>query len=153
MGQHQRLALAAADWAVGLPPSAGNPDTTTPCVPFNQAREPIAIWLTLVATHTKVSGIQDLGGQTGYLASPGPQITGAGYLLAQAMTRLPTDRVTQILDRVWSLWTGVHSTDAQLAAALGIPLPAVPTLTPTPSPGLRVSAPLPGTPTPQVCTS
>ena len=148
-----QLALTAADWAVGLPPSAGNPVTATPCVPFNQAREPIAIWLTLVATQAKVRGIQDLGGGTRYLASSGPQITGAGYLLAQAMTRLPTDKVTQVLDRNWSVWTDWHSTDAQLAAALGIPLPAVPTLNPTPAPGLRVSPPLPGTPTPQVCTA
>jgi hypothetical protein len=148
-----QLALAAADWAVGLAPSAGNPDTATPCVPFNQAREPIAIWMTLEATHAKVKGIQDLGGGTGYLASPGPQITGAGYLLAEAMTRLPVTKVAQVLDRNWSAWTDWHSTDAQLAAALGIPLPAVPTLNPTPAPGMRISAPLPGTPTPQVCTT
>jgi hypothetical protein len=147
-----QLALAAADWAVGLPPSAGNPDTATPCVPFNQAREPVAVWMTLEATHTKVNGIQDLGGGRNYLAAPGPQITGAGYLLAQAMTRLPADKVTQILDRNWTTWTDWHTTDAQLAAALGIPLPAVPTLNPTPGPGMRVSPPLPGSPTPQVCT-
>ncbi len=147
-----QLALAAADWAVGLPPSAGNLDTATPCVPFNQAREPIAIWMTLEATHTKVKGIQDLGGGPGYLAAPGPQITGAGYLLAQAMTRLPASKVTEVLGRNWTAWTNAHATDAQLAAALGIPLPAEPTLNPTPGPGMRVSPPLPGTPAPQVCT-
>jgi hypothetical protein len=148
-----QLALAAADWTVGLPPSTGNPDAATPCVPFNQAREAIAIWLTLVTTHTKVGGIQDLGGGRSYLASPGPQITGAGYLLAQAMTSLPTDKVTQVLDENWSLWTDWHSPDAQLAAALGIPLPAVPSRTPTPAPGLRILSPPPGTPAPGVCTS
>jgi hypothetical protein len=149
---HLQLALAAADWAVGLPPSTGTLDTATPCGPFNQAREPIAIWMTLEATHTKVKGIQDLGGGQTYLAAPGPQITGAGYLLAQAMTRLPADQVTQILDRNWTAWTDWHTTDAQLAAALGIPLPTVPTLNPTPEPGMRVSPPLPGAPTPQTCT-
>ena len=148
-----QLALAAADWAVGLPPSAGSLGTATPCLPFNQAREPIAIWMTLEATHTKVKGIQDLGGGRSYLAAPGPQITGAGYLLAQAMTRLPVDKVTQILDRNWTTWTDWHTTDAQLAAALGIPLPAVPTLNPSPASGMKVSPPLPGTPTPRVCTT
>jgi hypothetical protein len=148
-----QLTLAAADWAVGLPPSAGNLNTATPCMPFNQAREPIAIWMTLEATHTKVKGIQDLaGGRRSYLAAPGPQITGAGYLLAQPMGRLPVDKVTQILDRNWTTWTDPHITDAQLAAALGIPLPAAPTLNPAPGPGMKVSPPLPGAPTPQVCT-
>lgn len=147
-----QLALAAADWAVGLPPSAGNLDTARPCVPFNQAREPIAIWMALEATHTKARGIQDLSDVPGYLAAAGPQVTGAGYLLAQAMTRLPADKVTQILDRDWTTWIDWHTTDAHLAAALGIPLPAVPTLNPTPGPGMRVSSPPPGTPPPEVCT-
>jgi hypothetical protein len=145
-----QLALAAADWAVGLPPSAGL-DTTTPCVPFNQAREPIAIWMALEATHTKVKGIQDLGGGRSYLAAPGPQITGAGYLLAQAMTRLPGNQVTQIVNRDWTTWTDWRTTDAQLAGALSIPLPAVPTINPTPGPGMRVSNPPPGTATSQEC--
>jgi hypothetical protein len=121
-------------------------------MPFNQAREPIAIWMTLEATHTKVHGIQVLGGGRSYLAASGPHITGAGYLLAQGMTTLPADKVTQILDRNWTTFTDWHTTDAQLAAALDIPLPAVPTLNPTPGPGMRLSPPLPGTPTPQVCT-
>jgi hypothetical protein len=149
-----QLALAAADWAVGLPPSAGSLNTATPCMPFNQAREPIAIWMTLEATHTQVKGIQDLGGEgRSYLAAPGPEITGAGYLLAQAMTRLSVDKVTQIIDRNWTTWTDPHTTDAQLASALGIPLPAVPTLNPEPGPGMKVSPPVPGTATPQVCTA
>jgi hypothetical protein len=148
-----QLALAASDWAVGLPASASNPNTpATPCVPFNQAREPIAIWIALEATHAKVKGIQDLGGDgIGYLAATGPQVTGAGYLLAQAMTKLPVDKVTHLLDRQWSTLTDGHTTDAELAAALGIPLPAVPTLNPTPGPRMRISSALPAAPTPQVC--
>lgn len=147
-----QLALAAADWAVGLPPSAGALATTTPCVPFNQAREPVAIWITLEATHTKVTGVQDLGDGPGYLSAPGPEITGAGYLLAQAMTKLPADKVTRVVDQRWSTWTNPHSTDAQLAAALGIALPATPTLVPTPGPRMKVSTAPGAAPTPRVCT-
>lgn len=155
-----QLALAAADWAVGLPPSArgrhyadagfGAPEATTPCVPFNQAREPIAIWIALEATRAHVRGIQDLGDGPGYLAAPGPQITGAGYLLAKAMTKLPVVKVTQVIDQRWSTWINPRTMDAQLAAALDISLPATPSLTPVPGPGMNVGT-APGAPAAQIC--
>lgn len=149
---HLQLALATADWAVGLPPSTGNVDIAPPCAPVNQAREPIAIWITLEATHSKAKGVRAVAGGPAYLAAPGPQITDTGYLLAQAMTRLPAAKVTQILDQHWATWTNRDTTDAQLAAALGIALPTVSALNPTSQPGVNVSTPPSGIPTPPVCT-
>jgi hypothetical protein len=60
-----------------------------------------------------------------YFASPGLQPTADGYLLAQAMTKLPTARVTAVLTAQWETWISPHATDTQLAAALGITVPAV----------------------------
>jgi hypothetical protein len=45
------------------------------------------------------------------------------YLLAKAMTGLPEERVSQILRDRWGTWVDGRSTDAQLAAALGIQVP------------------------------
>jgi len=144
------LALGAAEWAVGLPTSTGLAARPVQCVPLNQAREAIAIWLAAQATHLPPAHFQ--GGNNGrligyslaqvdgtpvitwvypgeeasYLASPGPQPTAAGYLLAQAMTRLAPARVTTVLAESWDSWTSGRATDAQLAAALGIKMPAVP---------------------------
>jgi hypothetical protein len=38
----------------------------------------------------------------------GPQTTAAGYLLATAMTKLPTQRVTAVLHANWDTWTSGH---------------------------------------------
>jgi hypothetical protein len=140
------LAFAAAGWALGLPTSTGS-TTTTQCVPLDQAREPIAIWLALVATGTSPGNslgasmfpvqVADRpvmawaypGEYDGYLAAPGPQTTAAGYLLAKEMTTLPNQKVAQVLDRDWARWANWHTTQAQLAAALGIAVPSVPTPT------------------------
>lgn len=142
------LALATAEWALGLPTSTGS-STATQCVPVDQAREPIAIWLAAVATHTQVGNnlgadmfpvraAQSLvmawpypGEYAGYLGSPGPQTTAAGYLVAEEMTALPAQRVTQVVDGAWAKWANGHTTDSQLAASLGVAVPAVP------SPALR----------------
>jgi hypothetical protein len=162
------VALATANWAVHLPlPIVSG----QPCVPVNQAREPIAIWLAILATHTPSGELQDGlsgpgGGMTGtevsntmirtwnypglngnYLTGAMPQLTAAGYLLANAMTNLPEQKVSQVLDSAWGTWLNRHTTDAQLATALGIPMPSVPDL-PAPPPG---SAIVPGPQNP-VCT-
>jgi hypothetical protein len=119
------LALAVADWAVGIPPQAiGTPTSENyqPCVPLGQAREAVAIWLAILATHLPASDLQGgLGtghgfygmeaGNTfvqtwnypgtgyGYVipAGGGPQNTAAGYLLASAMTSLPRQQVARVL--------------------------------------------------------
>ncbi len=137
------LALATAEWALGLPTSTGS-GTATQCIPVDQAREPIAIWLAAVATHSQLGN--DLaavmfpvratssslmawpypGEYAGYLASPGPQTTAAGYLVAEEMTALPVQRVVQVLDSSWARWASWGTTDSQLAAALGVEMPAVP---------------------------
>jgi hypothetical protein len=172
------LALAAAEWAVHLPGTAGivSSGGFQPCVPVDQAREAVAIWLAILATHPSASELQGglptsrhlFGTQVGnaivptwnypgvgngYVTSPGggPQITAAGYLLANAMTRLPQQQVAHVLAGAWGRWLSWRTTDAQLAAALAIPMPSVPTITPPPS--LATAAPGPG-PGPQspVCT-
>jgi len=154
------LALGAAEWAVGLPTNTGAGAGTSTvagpvspqCVPLNQAREAVAIWLAAQAAELPPSPFQksyrsldnsefaqvngaiivtwpypgedDEDGD--YFASPGPQTTAAGYLLAQAMTKLPTAHVASVLSADWDNWTSARTTDTQLAAALGISMPAVP---------------------------
>jgi hypothetical protein len=139
------VALATADWAVRLPLPVGNGQ---PCVPLDQAREAIAIWLAILATHPPAGELQDGlggpgGGMTGtevsntmvrtwnypglpanYLTGVLPQYTAAGYLLADAMTGLPEQEVSQVLGRAWATWLNRRTTDAQLATALGLPMPA-----------------------------
>jgi hypothetical protein len=151
---HLDLALAAADWAVRIPPQAiGTPggQVFMPCVPLGQAREAIAIWLAILATHPSASELQ-AGLGTGRSifgteirntfvrtwnypgmfdsnvmpAGGGPQYTAAGYLLANAMTRLPEQKVSHVLADAWGKWLNWRTTDAQLAAALGIPMPSAP---------------------------
>ena len=140
------LALATAEWALGLPTSTGS-STASQCVPVNQAREPIALWLAADATHTQLGNdlAADMfpvraanspvmawpypGEYAGYLGSPGPQTTVAGYLVAKEMTALPAQRVSQVLDGAWARWANWHTTDSQLAAALGVVMPAVPSPT------------------------
>lgn len=141
------LALAAAEWAVDLPGADGGIGESMPCVPADQAREAVAIWLAIVATHppagelrsglgTGIEGIA-VGGSFvrtwyypgaaagGGITPPGgrTQNTAAGYQLADAMTGLPQQRVSAVLAGAWGRWLDQHTTDAQLAAALGIPVP------------------------------
>jgi hypothetical protein len=154
------LALATADWALGLPgaSSASSNSGGQACVPVNQAREAVAIWLAILATHSSTSALQDgLGtgmgiqgtavGNTfvqtwsypgGYVTPPGGglQDTAIGYMLASEMTSVPQQKVSQILAGAWSRWMNWHATDAQLAAALGVSMPSVSTgsLPPGPTP-------------------
>ncbi len=186
---HFNVALAAAEWAVRIPPQATgsiNSRFFLPCVPLDQAREAIAIWLAILAAHPPVAELQDglggletgkgfpavdvrhtivptwtfPGGDAGQVdpSGPEPQTTAAGYLLAHAMTSLPQQKVSQVLKSAWPTWTNLHTTDAQLAAALGIRMPSVP-LPPFLRPGFKprpgtTIAPQPG-PQPQspVCTT
>ena len=170
------LALAAAEWAVRLPPASPAATHGLLCVPLDQAREAIAIWLAIQATRPSAAALQSGlvgpgGGHVGVmvhgvmiftwnypsvsmnvLASVGTQTTEAGYLLATAMSQLPGQQVSRALRAAWPHWVNWHTTDAQLAAALGIPMPAVPKPL-LPGPGMAtVSAP--GNP-PQnpLCTS
>jgi hypothetical protein len=154
---HFDVALAAAEWAVRLPHQAtGSPSGPgfQACVPVDQAREAIAIWLAILATRPPASELQDgLRGPEGGIIStlgqvvrntfvptwayPGsgasyvtpvevPQTTAAGYLLASAMMRLPEQKAAHVLKSAWATWLNWHTTDAQLAAALGIRMPSVP---------------------------
>jgi hypothetical protein len=182
---HFDVALAAADWAVRIPPQVtGHPNGPVflPCVPVNQAREAIAIWLAILATRPPGGELQDgLGGlETGRgfqgaevrnsmiptWAYPGwgasyvtpavvPQTTAAGYLLASAMTSLPEQKVAHVLKGAWATWLDWHTTDGQLAAALDIRMPTVPALPVpprTPKPGITVVQPGSGPQNP-LCTA
>jgi hypothetical protein len=170
---HFNVALTTAEWAVRLLSPSTFP-TQQPCVPVDQAREPIAIWLAIVATHPPASGLVNDGGMTavqvhntlvptwtnagapvGQINASAPQLTDAGYLLAEAMTSLPEQKVSQVLRGAWATWLNEHTTDAQLAAALGIRMPSVPQL-PLAGPGSgRRHLKTVGQPGPQspVCTS
>jgi hypothetical protein len=71
------------------------------------------------------------------------QDTAIGYLLANEMTSLPQQKVSHVLAGAWSRWLNWHTTDAQLAAALGIAMPSVSTPTSLPpGPGGGPQAPL-----------
>jgi hypothetical protein len=137
------LALSTADWAVGLPATAGSQNGPGPelCVPVDQAREAIAIWLAMEATHLPLSGPASSGVSAvgvdnvtvptwnapgAGLISPGPQTTYVGYELAAAMARRSVGQVSRVLAGSWVRWLNWHTTDAQLASAVGIPMPTVP---------------------------
>jgi hypothetical protein len=173
------LALAAADWAVRIPPQGtGSPTSETflPCVPVDQAREAIAIWLAILATHLPATELREgLGTSSGPLAEvrntfvqtwsypgignayvtppgSGPQNTATGYLLASEMTSLPQQQLSHVLASAWSRWLNWRTTDAQLAGALGIPMPSV--STPAPAASGNASAPGPASgPQSPLCTS
>ena len=98
-----------------------------PCVPLDQAREAVAIWLAILAAHPPASDLQDglparaasMSGTDGRqhhrpdLELPrhqrlrhvtrrsGRKHTAAGYLLANAMTRLPAQKVSHVLAGAW----------------------------------------------------
>ena len=179
------VALAAAVWAVRIPPQAtGNPngELYLPCVPLNQAREAIAIWLAILATRPPAAALQDglagdvpghsfigaevrnttvptwnyPGENASYITPPGvPGTTAAGYLLASAMTNLPEHKVAHVLTSSWATWLNWHTTDAQLAAALGIRMPSVPAPPApprTPQPGMTTERPGSGPQNP-LCTA
>jgi hypothetical protein len=161
------LALATAEWALRFPAAdgiSGSTGRSQACVPVNQAREAVAIWLAIVTTHlsggelraglgtgmriqgTFVGGafVRTWNYPAGYVTPPGGilQATAAGYLLASAMTSVPEQEVSQVLAAGWGRWLNWHTTDAQLAAALGIPMPAVSSPAITPPPGSGPQAPL-----------
>jgi hypothetical protein len=162
------LALATADWALGLPGASGTsggPGGLQGCVPVGQARDAVAIWLAIIATHSSASALQGglegiqgaYVGSTfvrtwsypggGYVVPPnGPQDTAAGYLLASEMASEPQQKVSDVLAGAWSRWLNWRTTDAQLAAALGIPIPSLST------PAAAIP-PAQGTPHASVCTS
>ncbi len=143
------VAFGTAEWAVGLPASPG--PSRLPCVALDQAREAIAAWLAITATHaatpdldrrrvpaaligdTAVPTWDQPGKVSSYTTTPSPTITAAGYLLAKEMAALPVAGVRGMLAARWNTWLDPHTTQAQLAAALGVPVPKPPTLPPVPA--------------------
>ena len=145
------VALATAGWAAGFTPAGQNMPR-----PGDQAREAIAIWLAILATRPPASELQQgvqwrglslrrgrptfvaiwnypgTGGVSAAWPSRQP-LPAAVYLMAKAMTRLPEQKVSQVLKDRWATWLNPRTTDAQLAAALGIQVPSGP-LPPYPQP-------------------
>jgi hypothetical protein len=164
------LALSTAFWVTGLPTTAPEvtmhgPDSSSgtafvPCLAVSQAREAIALWLAASATPAARAampaaffdgaaqvgkrwvGTEETGWDPASLT-----VTAQGVALASAMLRLPGRQVESVLSARWPGWLSPQATDAQLASALGIPLPSVPApadpqhglgdLVPPPSPVCR----------------
>lgn len=150
------LAMQAAWWAVGLPTTqrigtyaSGNSTVQFPvsCLAAGQAREAIAIWLAASDTPAARAAFNDglaLGYSPGKVGStwiavsngvpltavggyaPTLRFTSQGAALAVAMLKLPESRVEAVLAARWPGWLRPQVTDADLAAALGIRLPAAP---------------------------
>ena len=159
-GANFSLALATADWALGLPgASSASPNSGRPAV---RAGSPGAGGGRDLAGHprhppssqrparwpgnrhghsgTEVGNafVRTWSSPGGYVTPPGGglQDTAIGYLLASEMTSVPQQKVSHVLAGAWGRWLNWHTTDAQLAAALGIPMPNVATesLPPGPNP-------------------
>ena len=118
----------------------------------DQAREAIAIWLAILATHPPAgssnpasAASRPVVASTGWRSAtpssrPGPIRAGApatsrrrgaadhsrGLPAGQRDDEPADQKVTHVLKSAWATWLNWHTTDAQLAAALGIRMPAVP---------------------------
>lgn len=153
------LALSTAEWATGLPttgrgvtynhpiPGGGSQRGTAvlACVPDGQARQSIALWLAAGATpgarsafaQGPAAGSTQVGKRwVATVAEPGsgPNVgliaTVRGARLAAQMLRLPVRAVQKVLGARWRHWLSPHTTTAELAAALGLTLPAQPAARP-----------------------
>jgi hypothetical protein len=154
LGQSQfALALSTAQWATGLPTTGrwvtyhdsggGGGTTLVSCVPVGQARESIALWLAadvsaaaraaFAASMTGSAGTTQVGrstlatiGEIGSGPSAGLTVTVQAAELAAAMLRLPARQVGAVLSARWQHWLRPQTTSGDLAAALGLRLPAQP---------------------------
>ncbi len=153
------LATSTAEWATGLPTTGrsvtynyayrgGGSQSGTDvlaCVPAGQARQSIALWLAAGATPATRSSFARLGPPVstqvgkqwvatvtapGSGPSAGLIATAQGATLAAEMLRLPDRTVQSMLDVRWHHWLSPHTTTAELAAALGLRLPAQPAAQP-----------------------
>lgn len=154
------LALSTAEWATGLPTTgrwvtygsaaAGGGTALLSCVPAGQAREAITVWLAAGATTASRaaftvpppggSGATQMGRKwiaTDQLTGSGPSVglnaTAQGAALAAEMLRLPQRHVDAVLTARWRHWLRPGTTEAQLAAALGLRLPPAPAARPRPA--------------------
>lgn len=143
-GADFNVALAAAGWAVGLTAAS-----QAGLLAGDQARETVAIWLAILATRPPAGELQrgvqwqefsERRDRPGFVAiwtppggggitAPWPArapLPVAVYLLAKAMAGLPEQKVRQVIGDGWATWLNARTTDAQLAAALGIQVPSGP---------------------------
>lgn len=153
------LSLLTARWAVGLP-NTGHMTRSSygvqevSCLPVNQARETVALWLAADATpQTRATFLAQLTqgdrehetvvpggavttvwfGSTSYDAVPlSDNYTAYAAKLAGAMLALPEARVQAILAGHWATWTSARTPVDALAAALGVSLSGF-HLTPAPA--------------------
>jgi len=75
-------------------------------------------------------------------------------MLAKGMTNLPEQKVARVLKGNWGRWVNWRTTDAQLAAALGIPTPSLRAVLRTLHPrGAGPTAPPPSNEQSPLCTT
>jgi hypothetical protein len=144
IGADFNVALATAGWAVGVTAASQTMSLTG-----DQARETVAIWLAILATRPPAAELQQGVQWQGFsqrrnrpafvaiwtppggggVTAPWPSrqpLPAAVYLLAKAMAGLPEQKVSQVIKDRWATWLNARTTDAQLAAALGIRVPSGP---------------------------
>jgi hypothetical protein len=153
------LAVSTAEWATDLPttgrnvsfnyaiPGGGSTSGTDvlACVPVDQARQSIALWLAAGATratrpafaHAGTVGSTQVGkawvstvAEPGSGPSVGLMATAQGAALAAEMLRLPDRTVEAVLGERWRYWLSASATTAGLAAALRLRLPPQPAARP-----------------------
>jgi hypothetical protein len=149
------LAISTAEWATGLPTtgrevsfdhtfadgSSQSYSGVLACVPIDQARQSIALWLAAGATsatrsalpHSSALVSTQVGKQwvatvtaPGSGPSAGLTATAQGAALAAEMLRLPDRAVQKVLGARWRYWLNPNTTTAELAAALRLRLPPQP---------------------------
>jgi hypothetical protein len=128
-------AVQAGAWAVGLPPAPHHDDRR--CTADGQARAVLALWLAAAATPDGADLLRDLSSEGA--ASSGaltfddwdnPPMWGATYTAsdaAVAVAMVEQRRATEIadvLDDDWPRWTDPATSSTDLAAQLGLPVPA-----------------------------
>ncbi len=149
------LPVTGRDVALPYSPSTGGGGTVLlSCVPVGQAREAVALWLAAGATRATRGAFaasvtpRAIAGQDATeigrtwiatvqennpVTAAGLTVTARGAALAAEMLRLPARRVADVLTARWRYWLRPGTTEASLAAALGLPLPPAPAARPQPT--------------------
>jgi hypothetical protein len=149
------LAVSVAEWATGLPTTGrsvsynyaapggatASGSAVLACVPAAQARQSIALWLAASATSLTRSAFYLAGSaastqvgkqwvRTLAFSGSGPSVgltaTAQGAALTAEMLSLPARRVEAVLGARWQYWLSPWTSTAELARALGLPLPRQP---------------------------
>ena len=129
-------AVQAGAWAVGLPPAPHHADRR--CTADGQARSVLALWLAGAATPEGADLLRDLasegaasGGALVFDEWDNPPMWGTTYTASDAAVAVAmveqrrASEIADLLDDDWSHWTDPSTSSTDLAAHLGLPLPAI----------------------------